>query len=127
MFNSRIHEGSKKILNECSGYIGHNKLVSATGAHGLVFSKQNPEFKNILDSFYINLPDGMPSVWIGRLKGAKRMERCYGPDFFQKIMLESANMTIKHYLCGGIEGVAEKLKISCQEKFNNSNSSSFIE
>jgi N-acetylglucosaminyldiphosphoundecaprenol N-acetyl-beta-D-mannosaminyltransferase len=98
-----------------------NRCVSATDAHGLVYAQKNEEFAYILKNFYWRLPDGMPSVWIGRLKGAKNMERCYGPDFFKDVMIISAGKPIKHYLCGGKDGVAEKLKKACGARFNNFN------
>lgn len=100
---------------------GSNHCISATGAHGIVNSKKDPSFKELLNSFYMNLPDGMPGVWVGRLKGAKEMRRCYGPDFFAGVMRASADKDIKHFLCGGKEGVAEKLKLSCLHKFGNKN------
>lgn len=96
-----------------------NYCISATGAHGMVFARKNKEFYQVLQNFYLNLPDGMPGVWVGRLKGAKEMERCYGPDFFGAMMLASADQPIKHFLCGGKEGVADRLKYACAEKFNN--------
>jgi len=99
----------------------NNYCISATGAHGIIYAQKHPDFKELLDNFFINLPDGMPGVWVGRLKGAKEMERCYGPDFFAEMMKDSADKNIKHFLCGGMEGVADKLKIACEEKFNNHN------
>lgn len=98
-----------------------NLCISATGAHGMVYAKKNSEFKSILDSFYLNLPDGMPGVWVGRVKGAKGMGRCYGPDFFAEMMKATSGKDIKHLLCGGKEGVADQLKIACEEKFGNNN------
>lgn len=112
------------VINECNikcADIKSNYCISATGAHGIITAKKDYSFKNILNSFYINLPDGMPSVWIGRLKGAKEMERCYGPDFFKETMKATADKNIRHYFCGGQEGVAEELKESVGKKFNNFN------
>ena len=96
-----------------------NKLISATGAHGIITAQKDQDFKKILSEFYYNLPDGMPGVWIGRLKGAKKMERCYGPDFFEAVMLATANKPIKHFFCGGKDGVADDLKESCGKRFKN--------
>lgn len=99
-----------------------NLCISATGAHGLVFAQKNLEFKKTLNEFFINLPDGKPGVIIGRLKGARNMKRCYGPDFFKETMIQTANNSkIKHFLCGGNDGVSEKLKEKCGQKFNNHN------
>ncbi len=107
-----IIDGKSRLLNRC---------VSATGAHGIIEAKTDSEFFKVLNEFYFNLPDGMPGVWVGRAKGAKSMERCYGPDFFEAIMVESSSISIKHFLCGGMEGVADKLKESCALKFGNNN------
>ena len=61
---------------------GKNRCIIATGAHGLIEAHKDPDFHALLQQFYLNLPDGMPVVWVGRLKGASQMRRCYGPDFF---------------------------------------------
>jgi N-acetylglucosaminyldiphosphoundecaprenol N-acetyl-beta-D-mannosaminyltransferase len=98
-----------------------NRCISATGAHGIIQARRNPKFKLVLDSFFLNLPDGMPGVWVGRLKGAKKMSRCYGPDFFKDLITKTASLPIKHFFCGGKEGVAEQLKMNCLSKFLNSN------
>jgi N-acetylglucosaminyldiphosphoundecaprenol N-acetyl-beta-D-mannosaminyltransferase len=97
-----------------------NRLVSATGAHGLVIAQKNPTFAATLKDFYMNLPDGMPSVWVGRsLKGATQMGRCRGPDFLKAVLIGSAGTPIRHFFCGGKEGVAESLKHACKVKFGD--------
>ncbi|GAB4293338.1 MAG: WecB/TagA/CpsF family glycosyltransferase [Ignavibacteriaceae bacterium] len=101
--------------------INENYCISATGAHGLVTAKRSAKFREILDQFYMNLPDGMPGVWIGKLKGANQITRCYGPDFFKLTILESANKNIKHFFCGGKQGVAEDLKSFCLKNLKNNN------
>lgn len=93
--------------------------ISATGAHGLVEANKDNVFKQVLSRFHMNLPDGMPAVWVGRLKGAKQMKRCYGPDFFEAMMKATANKPIHHFFCGGKEGVAEELKQVVGRKFMN--------
>src|SRR5687767_10043099 len=98
-----------------------NYCISATGAHGLVHAKKNPDFRQILKNFFINLPDGMPGVWIGRLKGATRMKRCYGPSFFERVIVESKDSSIKHFFCGGNNGVADELREAVKAKFGNDN------
>lgn len=98
-----------------------NRCVSATGAHGMVYARKNPQFRDVLNSFFINLPDGMPGVWIGRLKGKKGMMRCYGPDFFMAFLMASSELPIRHFFCGGNPGVAEELKEAVGNKFRNHN------
>lgn len=97
----------------------NSHCVSATGAHGIIEARKNGVFKKQLQDFYLNLPDGMPGVWVGRIKGAKDMQRCYGPDVFEAFMTRSADKPIRHFFCGGKEGVAEELKIASAAKFGN--------
>jgi N-acetylglucosaminyldiphosphoundecaprenol N-acetyl-beta-D-mannosaminyltransferase len=98
-----------------------NKCVSFTGAHGIIHAKKHDEFSELLNSFYLNLPDGMPGVWVAKLKGAKKINRSPGPEAFKQVMIETSNTTIKHFFCGGKDGVAEKLKNACEKNFNNHN------
>lgn len=96
-----------------------NRCISATGAHGLVEAHKDAGFKTILSHFFMNLPDGMPGVWVGRMKGAKTMQRCYGPDFFKALITTTGGLPVNHFFCGGKEGVANQLKEVCKEQFSN--------
>jgi N-acetylglucosaminyldiphosphoundecaprenol N-acetyl-beta-D-mannosaminyltransferase len=121
MYAGDITTATSLITDDCGNGKRENKCVSATGAHGLVFAYKNDEFKNTINRFYLNLPDGMPGVWIGRIKGANSMKRCYGPSFFENVLRQTAELPITHFFCGGNEGVAESLKIAVEEKFGNTN------
>jgi len=55
------------------------------------------------------------------MKGANKMKRCYGPDFFASVLTHSQNLPITHFFCGGNEGVAEELKKVSKKKFANNN------
>jgi len=121
LYPSGIKNAAKFLLENCNGNSKPNNLVSATGAHGIICAQIDSKFKTVLNSFQINLPDGMPGVWIGRLKGNKRIQRCYGPDFFAEVMKYSANRDVKHFFCGGKPGVAEQLKKAVRSKFHNNN------
>lgn len=115
--NSLITEFMEPILNDqvCK----KNQLISVSDAHCLVEANTNPNFKSIIDQFDYVLPDGLPSVWVGRSKGAKQMYRCTGADTFQTFMKLGADKSVNHFLCGGKEGIAGKLKEACNYKFNN--------
>ncbi len=97
-----------------------NRLVSPSDANVLVTARRSNEFKKTLNKFFWNLPDGVPSVWILKLKGARKANRCSGPDFFKRIIIETKDLPIKHFFCGGAEGVAESLAETC-EKWGNYN------
>ena len=84
--------------------------ISATSAHGFVEAWFDETFKDILNSSYCNLPDGLPIVWLGKIFRVYSMKRCYGPSFFRNVILLTKNMSITHFFCGGKPGVSLKLK-----------------
>src|SRR3990172_6106315 len=122
IFEGNLTDAVKATVQTCvSGRDRGNLLVSASDAHCLVLAKRNRAFNEVLRSFYWNLPDGMPIVWTGRLLGSQTIGRCYGPDFFESVMSASAELPIRHFLCGGKPGVAEELAEVCRAKLGNSN------
>ena len=121
VYERSAREAIDAVIATCTGAAPRtNRLISATGAHGLVHAQKDRLFAEALHAFDLNLPDGMPSVWVGRLlKGARRMERIRGPDFFRDLVRASAPTSIRHFLCGGKEGVADALATACREQFAN--------
>lgn len=95
------------------------RCVSFSGAHGLVEAEIDNSFRAVLKSFYLNLADGMPLVWVSKLKGAKKITRSFGPFFFRECIKHTSEHNIKHFFCGGQDGVAESLKKVAEAKFNN--------
>lgn len=122
LFSKDIISATDTVVEESLESVNTpNLCISATGAHGIITAQKNSKFKELLGNFYMNLPDGMPGVWVGKAKGAKGMDRCYGPDFFKAVMKDSNDKKVNHFLCGGKKGVADKLKVACEKKFNNKN------
>jgi N-acetylglucosaminyldiphosphoundecaprenol N-acetyl-beta-D-mannosaminyltransferase len=95
---------SERLLT--SGGTGY---VCATGVHGVMESQGNPALKMILNRAFLCLPDGMPTVWVGRWLGHSRMQRVYGPDFMMEMCRRSQWGGYRHFLYGGAPGVVERL------------------
>lgn len=121
IFDQNIPSAINLISDQITLGKRNNLCISATGAHGIIEAQKNIAFKDILNSFFINLPDGMPTVWVGKLKGFKSIKRCYGPDFFEALLKSTANKPINHFFCGGKEGVAVALKHACHINLSNEN------
>jgi N-acetylglucosaminyldiphosphoundecaprenol N-acetyl-beta-D-mannosaminyltransferase len=94
---------------------GGKGYVCVTGVHGIMEAQRDPIFRDILDRSFLCTPDGMPTVWVGRLQGHKTIARVYGPDFMLEMCRLSAQRGYRHFLYGGNPGVAEKLKSRLQE------------
>jgi len=91
--------------------------VCVTGVHGVMEAQQDPEFRAILNRAFLNTPDGMPTVWVGRCQGFQHMDRVYGPDLMQAVCDFTRQTGYTHFLYGGAAGVAELLKRRLEEKF----------
>ncbi len=128
-YNIPIFTGNSKnavsnileILYTESTNSNQSKCISATSAHGLVEAYNHSSFKIILQQFYFNLPDGMPLVWWGLMKGQKGIGRCYGPEIFSSIICATSSSKVRHFFCGGRQGVAEELKRAVYLKWGNKN------
>lgn len=91
--------------------------VCVTGVHGIMESQEDSKLKDILNAAYLNVPDGMPTVWLGRFHGFHEMRRVYGPDFMLEVCGKLREKNVRHFFYGGNTGVAEKLKLNLTEKF----------
>jgi N-acetylglucosaminyldiphosphoundecaprenol N-acetyl-beta-D-mannosaminyltransferase len=122
LHDSTLQRAVDSVISSCvDGSMADSHCISATGAHGLVEARIDPAFGQVLKTFAINLPDGMPVVWFGRLKGARNIERCYGPDLFRDVLTGTASLPVRHFFCGGKAGVADELKKAAAAKFGNTN------
>jgi N-acetylglucosaminyldiphosphoundecaprenol N-acetyl-beta-D-mannosaminyltransferase len=91
--------------------------VCVTGVHGVSEAQADPGFRKILNDSFLNTPDGMPMVWMGRLRGVKQMSRVYGPDLMLRVCDWTRRNGGSHFLYGGGPGVAEALKERLEGKF----------
>jgi N-acetylglucosaminyldiphosphoundecaprenol N-acetyl-beta-D-mannosaminyltransferase len=95
---------------------GGRGFVCATGVHGIMESQNDPGLRDILNRAFLCVPDGMPTVWVGRLQGHHEMHRVYGPDYMIEMCRRSLQRDYRHFLYGGAPGVAEKLKAKLEAR-----------
>ena len=91
--------------------------ICATGVHGIMESQNNPALAQILNRALLNLPDGRPTMWVGRLQNLSGMQQVTGPDFMLAVSAMSVARGYTHFLYGGAPGVAESLKQELTQKF----------
>jgi N-acetylglucosaminyldiphosphoundecaprenol N-acetyl-beta-D-mannosaminyltransferase len=91
--------------------------VCVTGVHGVMEAQEDHNFRAILNQAFLNTPDGMPMVWLGRLNGARQMGRVYGPDLMLLVCELARKKGYTHFLYGGAEGVAQELRQKLEAKF----------
>jgi len=91
--------------------------VCVTGVHGVMEAQNDPEFKAILNRALLTVPDGMPTVWVGKLQGFRGMKRVFGPDLMTELCARSVSGGYTHFLYGGDERVADELKSVLLSRF----------
>jgi N-acetylglucosaminyldiphosphoundecaprenol N-acetyl-beta-D-mannosaminyltransferase len=67
----------------------------------LVHSRKDDEVRAILAESAINIPDGAPVVWAGRLLGVKGAARLAGADLVPLLMQAAARYGLRVFLLGG--------------------------
>jgi N-acetylglucosaminyldiphosphoundecaprenol N-acetyl-beta-D-mannosaminyltransferase len=77
-------------------------------------------FLQILNRSDLNVPDGMPLAWLGRLSGLRDMDRVFGPDLMLEVFRQTAGTGIRHFFYGGNEGIAQQLAEAMVARFPGS-------
>lgn len=108
-----VHATSLQAAIEVSDTIlrsGQKGYVCLTGVHGLMEAHRSSAMQRILNKASLCLPDGMPTVWMGRAQGHRSMARVYGPDYMLAMCRYGVPRGYRHFLFGGKLGVAGQLR-----------------
>ena len=108
---SALAEIAAAVREKCKGYI------CVTGVHGVMEAQADENFRRILNDAFLCTPDGMPMVWMGKIRGHREMRRVYGPDLMLEVCAWSGKNSCRHFFFGGAEGVADLLAKKLKEKF----------
>lgn len=82
--------------------------VTVTGMHGIMEARHDHRFKEILEQADLVVPDGMPLVWLGRVRGHPLNRRVYGPELMETFCRETGPQ-YRHFLYGGAADVPGRL------------------
>ena len=106
-------------LSGCFLQSGARGYVCLTGVHGVMEARRDMQLRRILNDAVLCLPDGMPTVWVGRMQGHRQMDRVYGPDYMLAMCGSAVQCGCRHFLYGGRPGVAELLQQKLQQRLTN--------
>src|SRR2546423_461525 len=84
---------------------GRRGYVTVTGVHGVMEAQDDGDFRVILNQALLTTPDGMPMVWMGKLRGQASIDRVYGPDLMLNLCEHSRAENFSHFFYGGAAGV----------------------
>jgi N-acetylglucosaminyldiphosphoundecaprenol N-acetyl-beta-D-mannosaminyltransferase len=106
------------VINQMQRWITQRqacRYIAVAGMHGITEARHNAEFRKAVADADLVVADGMPVVWLGRLRGHFMPRRVYGPELMLRFCKETALAGYRHYLLGGAPGVPEQLARSIEK------------
>lgn len=87
----------------------------------IVKLEHDEEFKKVYKEADLILTDGMPLIWISKLKKTPIKEKVSGSDLFPKVCEMAAKKGYKVFLLGASEGIAAKAAENLKNKYEGLN------
>ena len=87
---------------------GRARSVGVRDVASVMALRDDPALIALTRRTAMNVPDGMPLVWIGKARGLP-VGRTSGADLMQTTLALGVGSGLKHFFYGGKEGVAELL------------------
>ncbi len=93
---------------------GKTHHICVSDFRSICYASLNPDYQEIMNTSFMNTPDGMPLIWLARLWGIKRAHRTMGPELFVN-MIKNQESGLKHFLLGDTEEILAKINsIYCE-------------
>lgn len=113
--NEAIDRAEELIIKKKPSYV-----VTPNVDH-IVKLEDDKEFQDVYKNADLILTDGMPLIWISKIKGNPIKEKISGSDFFPKLCERAAEKGYSLFLLGAAEGVAAKAAKNLKEKYEGLN------
>jgi N-acetylglucosaminyldiphosphoundecaprenol N-acetyl-beta-D-mannosaminyltransferase len=94
-----------------------SRIVFAANVHMLMEAYDSQSYRQILNSADLVTPDGMPLVWMMRLKGQKDQQRVYGPTLMLHVLEAAAREGIPVGFYGSSPEILHALTARMQTRF----------
>lgn len=91
-----------------------NAYITIANLRTSVFAHKNEDYRRVVNSAFLNTPDGMPLVWCGRASGAKSIQRTCGPDVF----IASLKKGYKHFFLGDTQETLDSLVVKVKNEYD---------
>jgi len=91
--------------------------VCVTPAHGVMDARDDPDLLAIFNKSGLTTPDGMSIVWLLKLRGRRDVAQVCGRDLMMAVCEASVARGWRHFLYGGVEGVAKDLAANLVRRF----------
>lgn len=92
------------------------RYVVLAGMPAVMEARREPGYARVLEESALNVADGMPLVWLGRLNGWSMRRRVYGPELMEEFCRQTGGQ-YRHFLYGGTSESLQVLRARLQERF----------
>jgi N-acetylglucosaminyldiphosphoundecaprenol N-acetyl-beta-D-mannosaminyltransferase len=87
--------------------------IHLCNAYTLSLASRDERIASVLDGGRLNLPDGMPLVWIARWLGLRHMTgRVFGAELMELSMVAGSSRGVRHFLYGSTPEVIRALEVA---------------
>ncbi|PYQ15544.1 MAG: glycosyltransferase [Acidobacteria bacterium] len=109
----------ERALSRIEGWLAgrERRYLCAANVHAVMEALRDDPLRSVYEEAGLTVPDGMPLVWLGRLKGHRHVRRVYGPDLVLKLCERAARHGYRCYFYGGADGVAAGLAVEMSRRF----------
>ena len=90
------------------------RTVAFNGMHGMMEARRDPAYRAMMNAADLIVPDGMPLVWLGRVRGMALRRRVYGPELMLSLCERTSGY--RHFFFGGAPGVSDQLASALKNK-----------
>lgn len=111
---------SLEIIDELINRKNPSYVVTPNVDH-IVKLEEDTEFQEVYENADLILTDGMPLIWISKIKKTPIKEKVSGSDLFPKVCELAAKKGYRLFLLGAAEGVADTAARNLKEKYNGLN------
>ena len=108
---------SLEIIDELINRKNPSYVVTPNVDH-IVKLEEDKEFQDVYENADLILTDGMPLIWISKMKKTPIKEKVSGSDLFPKVCELAAKKGYRLFLLGAAEGVADTAARNLEEKYN---------
>jgi len=91
--------------------------IVASGMHGVMEARRSPEFKAIVNSADLFVPDGISLVWVGRRRGFRLKKRVSGADLMWEFLKLSEQKGYRLFFYGDTEETLGSLTTTLKKTF----------
>ena len=108
-----------KAVEIAKTYLEEDKfhMIFTPNPEMIIIANKDEEFKRILNSSSLNIPDGNGVVWAAKQKKDPLEERVTGFDFIHRLFELGKDKNINFYFLGSKPGIAEKAKENLEKTY----------